>query len=239
MDQGCDAAPDAIARTGFAKVASADEKFLSGEDTKGNDSLRQVVKDIVAKVDTNGDRQISADEWKQYLSSLPPETMLALTTSLRNIEAETRRHLVRRVFEALGTRERMRVPPRPADASARTDTNKDGRVDREEIMFWLSNEASWKHSSGKRGLSQHEKEAIFARLDKNHSNDVSIDELGVFLQDYKLRDLRRFTEDQIYYDELAKYAANPTEEARERVRQLKENRKFAKEVSKEADGAKD
>lgn len=184
-----------------------DERFLSNTRFT-NESLRQNVLNMMKILDQDKDHTICQKELETYLSTLSVDAIRDLSKSLQGFTDTTRRQVVQRIWNAL-------------------DVNKDGIVDRDEVMFWLSHEAAWQKYLGEsKTRSALGQEAVFNKMDRNHDGLISLRELEQFFEDWKLRDLREFSEDQMYYEALSEYKRNPTSDAKKRLAQLQQDRAF-------------
>lgn len=164
----------------------------------------------------NGDDQITREELAEFLSNISSEQLEQMTQSLVRFGDDARERIIKRIFTAL-------------------DTDRSGTVDRDEVLFWLNNERSWKDfevgdGEQRKKLNARGRQAIYEKMDADGDGKVTYEELKQFFSDWQLRDLRLFTEDQMYYDQLAQYTMDPTEEERRRLKRLKEDRKWERKM---------
>ena len=157
--------------------------------------------------DEDGDRKISKEELDKYLNSLDEETYNALTNSLRNFRDDARTEAIQRVFESL-------------------DVDGDGEVSKPEVLFWLQNEESWVRYFAAEGGGNEEKkrEEVYNRIDKDANGNITLSEMSDFFKDWTLRDLRSFSQDQMYYKALREYSRNPSEEGKKKLKEMKNDR---------------
>lgn len=216
---------DALDADGSGEVSRAevlewiqDERFV-GNSTFAHDSLREAVERMAERLDRDQDGSVSREELTAYLDGVPVEMIDDMTMSLRRSEDEQRDEVLRRVYEAL-------------------DTDGDGKVSKDEVLFWLRSEKAWKEQleGGMEG-NKHEaaREMIYRMFDRDASGDVSFDELRRFFATWKVRELRKFTSDQLYYSAMSEVAANPDDEdAKRRLEDMKRDRSYDRVSRREA-----
>ena len=131
---------------------------------------------------------VSKQELRDYLNGLLPEVRKELLKALVQLGEELKRAVLRRVFKAL-------------------DLNKDGKVDKSEILQWLKTESSWRTAtalvSERTHLSFEQiRERVYRDIDHYRDGIITFEELEAFFSSWSLREVRRFTEDQLFYEDL-------------------------------------
>jgi Ca2+-binding EF-hand superfamily protein len=193
--------------------------------------------------DSNRDGFLQRAEIVQFFDKLSREEQHKMIRAYLDFTGVERDKIVRRVFDAL-------------------DVNGDGQVSRDEVLFWLVHEKAWRQYGGhlrrqrinrrrarkhrrpippgrddldKRGLSHYDRDKIYHQIDTNHDDKITFEELRDFFESWTLREIRTFTEDQMYYVELRDFAKKPTAEKRAVLKRTMSNRQFDNQLDEDDD----
>lgn len=165
--------------------------------------LRGLADQVVAIVDRNGDGQIQREELAAWLASLPPDVRASVRGAVTDVTDERRAAAIDRVVAAI-------------------DTNRDGRVSRAEVRYWLTHERAWRDKTDElmRDVAfrdetpEQVREDLLREIDgwDNGEDEISRDDLENFFSRWTVRDMMMFTEDQRFYRHLERHASGEEDE---------------------------
>lgn len=204
-----------------------DERFVENKLYVDID-ISDILKELMGVLDVNQDKSIEKSEMAAYLEAIPEATIDEMFSTVLHTRV-TREKAFRRVYNAM-------------------DRDHSGKVDKAEVLYWLQNERAWqdlgtlinrkeKHAqlnsqtSVISGVSNNKKQQIYAFIDKNMDGEISMEEMKSFLQDWTIRDLREFTEDQTFAMEFEKYRKEKTPESYEKLRLLKRDQQYVEKMA--------
>ena len=139
--------------------------------------------------DKNNDGKVTQQELNEFLSNLNSESRRDVLQALVRLGEDIKHGMLRKVFEAL-------------------DTNKDGKVDRNEVLMWLLQEDSWQqaaeriHANTKVPFTKI-RERVYHDIDRYPDGEITFDELEAFFSTWSLREIRQFTSNELFYRDLS------------------------------------
>jgi sodium-independent organic anion transporter len=161
------------------------EKFLGNPQFQSAD-LKSFTDRVMRIFDTNSDGAIARAELYRALDEAAPEVKVRIANAVTQITVETRRAAIRAVFDAL-------------------DTNRDGKLDKREVMRWLKHEPAWVELqlryTGSDGARTHStsklREQLYKQIDQFRDGLVTPEELEDFFRNWTIEDILTFSSDQL------------------------------------------